>query len=118
MEPDTLVFALATQDFLYEKMVSNVEEIREELEEELLESYNIYDTFMARVKKEDKKKKEKKPSMSFWTALSLSFNNLMTKRARTVLTSFAGSIGIIGIALVLSLSTGINAYIDQVQEFQ
>ncbi len=63
-----------------------------------------------------KKKKERKPSMSFWTALSLSFNNLMTKRARTLLTSFAGSIGIIGIALILAVSQGINAFIVQVQE--
>ena len=62
------------------------------------------------------KKKERKPSMSFWTALSLSFNNLMTKRARTLLTSFAGSIGIIGIALILAVSQGINAFIAQVQE--
>ncbi len=58
----------------------------------------------------------KKPSMSFPTAFSLSLNNLMTKKGRTLLTSFAGSIGIIGIALILSLSTGINAYINQVQE--
>ena len=62
------------------------------------------------------KKKTKKTSMSFVTALSLSLNNLMTKKARTFLTSFAGSIGIIGIALILSLSNGIQAYIDQVQE--
>ncbi len=60
--------------------------------------------------------KAKKKSMSFPTALALSFNNLLTKKARTVLTSFAGSIGIIGIALILSLSNGIQAYIDQVQE--
>ena len=60
-------------------------------------------------------KKKKKPSMSFFTALSLSFNNLLTKKTRTFLTSFAGSIGIIGIALILSLSNGINAYIDRVQ---
>lgn len=60
--------------------------------------------------------KDKKPSMSFFTALSLSLQNLMTKRGRTVLTSFAGSIGIIGIALILSLSSGINAYIATVQE--
>ena len=58
----------------------------------------------------------KKTSMSFFTALSLSLNNLMTKKGRTILTSFAGSIGIIGIALILALSTGINTYIDQVQE--
>ena len=62
------------------------------------------------------KKPQKKPSMSFGTALSLSMNNLMTKRGRTLLTSFAGSIGIIGIALILSISTGVQAYIDRVQE--
>lgn len=56
-----------------------------------------------------------KASMSFLTALSLSFNNLKTKKARTILTSFAGSIGIIGIALILSLSTGVNRYIETVE---
>ena len=61
-------------------------------------------------------KKSKKTSMSFLTALSLSFNNLRTKKGRTIMTSFAGSIGIIGIALILALSTGINAFIAQVQE--
>ena len=55
-------------------------------------------------------------SMSFLTALSLSFNNLKTKLARTLLTAFAGSIGIIGIALIMSLSTGFQLYIDQIQE--
>ena len=54
--------------------------------------------------------------MSYFTALSLSFNNLMTKKGRTVLVAFAGSIGIIGIALILSLSTGFQNYIDQIQE--
>lgn len=57
-----------------------------------------------------------KASMSFLTALSLSFNNLKTKKARTLLTSFAGSIGIIGIALILSLSTGVNEYIRSIEE--
>lgn len=57
-----------------------------------------------------------KASMSFLTALSLSFNNLKTKKARTLLTSFAGSIGIIGIALILALSTGVNQYISSVEE--
>mgnify|MGYP003097656114 FL=1 len=57
-----------------------------------------------------------KASMSFLTALSLSFNNLKTKKARTLLTSFAGSIGIIGIALILALSTGVNDYIKQIEE--
>ena len=69
---------------------------------------------VAEVKAKDKKAKKK--NMSFPTAVSLSFNNLLTKKARTILTSFAGSIGIIGIALILSLSNGIQAYIDRVQE--
>ena len=59
---------------------------------------------------------KKKASMSFWTAMSLSFNNLMTKKGRTFLTSFAGSIGIIGIALILAVSTGVNAYIKSIEE--
>ena len=63
-----------------------------------------------------KKSKKKHTSMSFFTALSLSLKNLMTKKTRTILTSFAGSIGIIGIALILSLSNGINAYIEKVEE--
>lgn len=57
-----------------------------------------------------------KSSMSFLTALSLSLNNLMTKKARTILVSFAGSIGIIGIALILSLSNGVNAYIQNTEQ--
>ncbi|MDE5792508.1 MAG: ABC transporter ATP-binding protein, partial [Oscillospiraceae bacterium] len=56
-----------------------------------------------------------KSSMSMLTALELSFNNLRTKKGRTLLTSFAGSIGIIGIALILSLSNGVNTYIDDLQ---
>ena len=70
----------------------------------------------ADVKKEGTSSKKKKTSMSFFTALSLSLNNLMTKKGRTALTSFAGSIGIIGIALILSLSNGIQLYINDVQE--
>ena len=62
------------------------------------------------------RKKKEKVSMSYGTALSLSFKNLLTKKGRTFLTSFAGSIGIIGIALILSLSTGFQNYIDRVQE--
>ena len=57
-----------------------------------------------------------KSSMSFLTALSLSFNNLKTKKARTILVSFAGSIGIIGIAMILSLSHGVNQYIEDMEE--
>ena len=60
--------------------------------------------------------KTEKTAMSFITALSLSFNNLMTKKGRTILVAFAGSIGIIGIALILSLSTGFQNYIDKLQE--
>ena len=60
--------------------------------------------------------KKKKPSMSFFTALSLSLNNLMTKKGRTILTAFAGSIGIIGIALILSLSSGVQNYINNIEE--
>lgn len=67
-------------------------------------------------KKEKEKEKKKRVSMSFGTAVSLSLNNLLTKKGRTLLTAFAGSIGIIGIALILSLATGINEYIDNIQE--
>ena len=67
--------------------------------------------------KQDKKgNRKKKPSMSFLTALSLSLNNLMTKKGRTILTAFAGSIGIIGISLILALSTGVQNYITSVEE--
>ena len=68
------------------------------------------------VMKEPEYKNMGKSSMSFLTALSLSFNNLKTKKARTLLTSFAGSIGIIGIALILALSNGVNAYIKSIEE--
>ena len=63
-----------------------------------------------------KKKKVKKPSLSPLTSFSLSLKNLFTKKGRTILTSFAGSIGIIGIALILSVSQGMTMYIDSVQE--
>ncbi len=75
-----------------------------------------YERERAKAAEKKKRAKTKKTSMSFFTAMSLSLNNLMTKKARTILTSFAGSIGIIGIALILALSTGINAFIAQVQE--
>ena len=69
-------------------------------------------------KEEAKKdlKKSRKTSMSFWTALSLSINNLKTKKGRTILTAFAGSIGIIGIATIMSLSNGVQSYINRTQE--
>ena len=70
------------------------------------------------IKKDKKalKAEQKKKSMSFGTAISLSMKNLLTKKGRTILTSFAGSIGIIGIALILALSNGIQLFINQVQE--
>lgn len=67
-------------------------------------------------KNETNKAKTGKTSMNYFTALSLSLNNLMTKKGRTFLTAFAGSIGIIGIALILSLSNGVQKYIQKVQE--
>ena len=77
------------------------------------------DPYIEAKEKEDEvvsKKKNKKTSMNFLTALSLSLNNLMTKKGRTILTAFAGSIGIIGIALILSLSHGINKYIEKTEQ--
>ena len=64
---------------------------------------------------EEKQKRFKKTSMSFFTATSLSFRNLLTKRGRTIITAFAGSIGIIGVALVLSLSNGLSNYMSNMQ---
>ena len=76
-------------------------------------------TYAEKNRAQDEQKKyirQKKPSMNFLTALSLSLKNLGTKKARTALTSFAGSIGIIGIALILSLSSGFNGYVTTVQK--
>lgn len=66
--------------------------------------------------KDNQKTKLGRTSMKFFTALHLSLNNLMTKKGRTILTSFAGSIGIIGIALILAISTGVQNYINKVEE--
>ncbi|MBQ3912034.1 MAG: ABC transporter ATP-binding protein, partial [Lachnospiraceae bacterium] len=74
------------------------------------------EAFEKMTKQERKAMMPPKTSMSLATALTLSLNNLMTKKARTLLTAFAGSIGIIGIALILSLSNGVQQYIDRVQE--
>ena len=68
------------------------------------------------VSEKEFKKRDKKKRMSFWTALSLSFKNLLTKKARTILVAFAGSIGIIGIALILAVSSGFSTYINKMQE--
>ncbi len=84
-----------------------------ELKDGVIESDT--DPFDGTQKKSDAKS-DKKVNMSFATALRLSLNNLLTKKGRTILTAFAGSIGIIGIALILSLSNGVQEYIDGVQE--
>lgn len=105
-------------------MVTHNPELAEEYSTRIirLSDGNIIDDtnpFKAGKSEEDKeksKKKSKKTTMSFMTAISLSFNNLLTKKGRTILTSFAGSIGIIGIALILSLSNGFQNYIDKLQE--
>ncbi len=78
------------------------------------EGSNEYDNLPVMTKKEEKRANRLK-SMSFFTALSLSLNNLFTKKTRTFMTSIAGSIGIIGIALILSVSTGVNAFIGDIQ---
>ena len=83
------------------------------LDGNIIDDSNPYDGEKENQKDDDKKKK---PSMSFITALSLSLNNLMTKKGRTILTAFAGSIGIIGIALILSLSAGVQNYINSIEE--
>ncbi len=83
------------------------------LDGEIVSDSNPYED---KTEENPKPKKHKKISMSFLTALSLSFNNLRTKKGRTILTSFAGSIGIIGIALILALSTGMSSYITDIQK--
>lgn len=82
------------------------------------ESENLQkqDSIFIDEKRKNKSKSKIKTSMSLFTALSLSFKNLLTKKARTFLVSFAGSIGIIGIALILALSSGFQAYVDSVQK--
>lgn len=103
-------------------MVTHNSEIAEEYSSRIIElrdgkikgDTNPYKDSEKPIKKA--KKKNKKTSMSMKTALSLSMNNLMTKKGRTILTAFAGSIGIIGIALILSLSHGINEYINKTEK--
>lgn len=101
-------------------MVTHNPELAEKYSPRIVKLLDGYITSDSNPYTEEEKPKEKikhkKISMSFRTALSLSFNNLRTKKGRTLLTSFAGSIGIIGIALILALSTGMNAYIAAVQK--
>ena len=77
---------------------------------------NPYEGGEYQEQEEKKKKRNKKNSMSHKTAFGLSMNNLMTKKGRTILTAFAGSIGIIGIAVILSVSTGVQEFIDRTEE--
>lgn len=110
---DKLVIMVTHNPELADKYSSRIVKL---LDGEIIDDTNPFDG--EEEKKEEKKKKnrKKKTSMGFMTALSLSLNNLMTKKGRTILTAFAGSIGIIGIALILSLSNGIQKYIDRVEE--
>ncbi len=113
---DKLIIMVTHNPELAEKYASRTVRL---LDGELLSDSDPFDGVekeQSRASEVQPLKKGKKTSMSFFTALSLSLNNLMTKKARTILTSFAGSIGIIGIALILSVSTGVQTYIDRVQE--
>lgn len=98
--------------YSYEEAHKDAELKREEIKKE---KEKLKKASKAEKKASKKEKKKLRTHMSFFTALSLSFNNLMTKKTRTILTAFAGSIGIIGIALILSISNGIQLYIDRVQ---
>ncbi|MDO5125829.1 MAG: ABC transporter ATP-binding protein/permease [Ruminococcus sp.] len=111
---DKLIIMVTHNPELAEKYSSRIIRL---LDGKVIDDTNPFDDSKTESEKALKeKKKSKKTSMSFFTALSLSRNNLLTKKGRTFLTSFAGSIGIIGIALILSLSNGVQMYIDQVQE--
>ena len=108
---DRLIIMVTHNPELAEKYSSRIIKV---LDGKVINDSNPYDS-----EKEEKVKvegKTRKPSMSFFTALSLSLNNLMTKKGRTILTAFAGSIGIIGIALIMSLSSGVQNYINKVEE--
>ncbi len=106
---DKLIIMVTHNGELAEKYSSRIIKV---LDGKVIEDSDPYES--KEEKKEDTKKR--RTSMKFFTALRLSLNNLMTKKGRTFLTSFAGSIGIIGIALILSISNGVQNYIDKVQE--
>ena len=108
---DKLIIMVTHNPELAEKYSSRIVKI---LDGKIMDDSNPY-TDEDR-EKEDNVAKSGKTSMNYFTALSLSLNNLMTKKGRTFLTAFAGSIGIIGIALILSLSNGVQNYIQKVQE--
>ena len=106
---DRLVIMVTHNQELAEAYSTRIIELKDGVKEG---DTNPYDEVDEKIKA----RKSKKKNMSFTTALSLSLNNLLTKKGRTILTAFAGSIGIIGIALILSLSSGVQNYIDRIQE--
>ena len=109
---DRLIIMVTHNPELAEKYSSRIIRI---LDGKITDDSNTY-TVENEEKEDRTTKANSKVSMSFFTALSLSLNNLMTKKGRTFLTAFAGSIGIIGIALILSLSSGMQTYINRVEE--
>ena len=111
---DRLIIMVTHNPELAEKYSSRIVKL---LDGKIIDDSNPYKSSEEDVKKaKNKKDKSGKASMKFTTAVRLSLNNLMTKKGRTLLTSFAGSIGIIGIALILSLSHGMQSYINKVEE--
>ena len=111
---DKLIIMVTHNPELAEKYSSRIVKL---LDGKIIDDSNPYKSSEEDVKKaRNKKDKSGKASMKFTTAVRLSLNNLMTKKGRTFLTSFAGSIGIIGIALILSLSHGMQSYINRVEE--
>lgn len=111
---DRLIIMVTHNPELAKKYSSRIVKL---LDGKIIDDSNPYKSSEEDVKKaRNKKDKSRKASMKFTTAVRLSLNNLMTKKGRTFLTSFAGSIGIIGIALILSLSHGMQSYINRVEE--
>ena len=111
---DKLVIMVTHNPDLAEKYSSRIIKL---LDSKIIDDTNPYNPSKEEIKKaKNEAKKNRKTSMSFITALSLSINNLKTKKGRTFLTAFAGSIGIIGIATIMSISNGVQRYIDKTQE--
>lgn len=109
---DRLVVMVTHNPELAEEYATRIVKVRDGKIIDDSDPYTVNESEM----KEPEHRNMGKSSMSFLTALSLSFNNLRTKKGRTILTAFAGSIGIIGIALILSLSNGVTTYIDDLQK--
>ena len=110
---DKLVVMVTHNPELADKYSTRIVKV---LDGNIIDDSNPFDGNVRKENKNVTKRKSRKTSMNFFTALSLSLNNLMTKMGRTILTAFAGSIGIIGIALILSLASGVQNYIDKVQQ--